>query len=143
MVGRIMTAPLLTGLLFVGATASCGFAPTTGCDGEVSYQGVAVAAGSIRFFPSGGTPGIGGSARIEDGRYTIPAGRGLTAGTYVVAISAARPTGRTVRPEPGHEADGSIAETEQFIPERFNTSSELRVELEPGENRRDFNLSPP
>lgn len=109
----------------------------------MAYEGVPVAAGSIRFFPSGGTPGIGGSGRIVDGRYTIPPGRGLAAGTYVVAISAARPTGRTVRPEPGHEADGPIVETEQYIPERFNTSSELRVELEPGENRRDFNMSPP
>jgi hypothetical protein len=143
MVGRVVTTQFLAGLLFLGATAGCGRPPKTGCEGEVSYRGVRVAAGSIRFFPSGGTPGIGGSARIEDGRYTIPAGRGLAAGAYVVAISAARPTGRNVRPEPGHEADGPIAETEQFIPERFNTSSELKVELEPGENRRDFNLSPP
>jgi hypothetical protein len=114
----------------------------SGCQGEVSYEGKPVATGQIRFFPLAGTPGPGASTTVRDGRYTIAVGPGLTAGTYLVAVMATRPTGRKLRPEPGYEDAGPVAEEESYIPERFNANSTLRVTLEPGENAHDFRLSP-
>lgn len=142
MVGRVTGSRWVAALLFsTVVTAGCG--PTwSGCEGEVSYEGEPMAAGSIRFFPIEGTSGIGGSARVEGGRYVIPPGRKFAAGNYLVSVTAARPTGRTVQPEPGHEPEGPVSETEQYIPERFNTNSEIRVILERGLNRHDFHLAP-
>jgi hypothetical protein len=123
------------------ALSSCKQPPVpAGCQGEVSYEGKPVATGQIRFFPLAGTPGPGASTTVRDGRYTISVGPGLTAGTYLVAVMATRPTGRTLRPEPGYEAAGPVAEEESYIPERFNATSDLRVVLEPGVNSRDFHL---
>ena len=114
----------------------------SGCQGDVSYEGKPVANGQIRFFPLSGTPGPGASTTVREGRYTIAVGPGLTAGTYLVAVMATRPTGRKLRPEPGSDAAGPVAEEESFIPERFNANSTLRVTLGPGENNHDFHLPP-
>lgn len=130
-------------LTVVLAAAGCTPPPVpSGCQGEVSYEGKPVATGQIRFFPLSGTPGPGASTKVRDGRYTIGVGPGLTAGTYLVAVMATRPTGRKLRPEPGYEAAGPVAEEESFIPERFNANSQLRVTLGPGENSHDFHLPP-
>jgi hypothetical protein len=136
--------PRLTAATVAIATlAGCSQPPVpAGCQGEVSFQAKPVAAGDIRFFPLAGTPGPGASGKIQDGRYAIPVGPGLTAGTYLVAVMATRPTGRMLRPEPGYEEAGPVAEEESYIPERFNASSELRVTLQPGENSLDFHLPP-
>lgn len=121
--------------------AGCKPSPVhSGCQGEVSYEGKPVANGQIRFFPLSGTPGPGASTTVRDGRYHVAVGPGLTAGTYLVAVMATRSTGRKLRPEPGYEAAGPVAEEESFIPERFNASSELRVTLGPGENNHDFHM---
>ncbi len=131
----------LAGLAFV-AISGCSEPPVpSGSQGQVTFEAKPVATGDIRFFPLGGTPGPGASVKIRDGRYAIPVGPGLTAGTYLVAVMATRPTGRSLRPEPGYEAAGSVAEEKDYIPERFNAKSELRVTLEPGDNSHDFHLT--
>ena len=65
----------------------------------------------------------------------------LFAGEYLVAVSATRATGRMI---PGEGLPGepeTVPEEEQYIPEEYNSRSQLRVTLEPGENQHEFALS--
>lgn len=135
-----LVAGMLAGML---AASGCTPLPVpAGCQGEISYEGKPVATGHIRFFPLSGTRGPGASTIVRDGRYLISVGPGLTEGVYLVAVMATRPTGRKLRPEPGYEGEGPVAEEESYIPERFNASSRLRVTLAAGENNHDFHLPP-
>jgi hypothetical protein len=108
--------------------------------GIVTFDGEPIESGNIRFDPLDETPGFGAATKIAGGMFTIDRGNGLFAGTYLVAISATRSTGRTIAGEglPG-EAE-SIAEVVQFIPEHYNARSQLRAALAPSENRLELAL---
>lgn len=125
------------------ALAGCGPGTSSSLLGTCSYGGAPIEEGNIRLFPIDGTPGHGAATRIEQGRFAFPPAAGLVAGEYLVAISATRATGRTVVGEglPGEPA--TVPEIEQYIPERYNQDSQLRVTLKPGENEHDFTLSLP
>lgn len=126
----------------LGAAGGCGRPPAAALEGSVTFAGQPIDDGTIRLFPVDGTPGPGAAALVAAGRFAIEPGKGLVPGRYMVAIAATRPTGRTVKPEPGSEADGSVAEYEQFVPDRYNTKSELQVTLEAGRNEHVFTLLP-
>lgn len=130
------------GMLIAAALVSTGCSdpgPTRGgVAGAVSLGGQPVADGIIRFFPLG--DGIGSDGPITDGRYGIPAERGLSRGTYRVEISALRPTGRRI-PDldagPGDMKD-EVVET---VPAPFNRESELRIDFDPTAGQsHDFQL---
>ncbi|MCI0331932.1 MAG: hypothetical protein L0228_01745 [Planctomycetes bacterium] len=111
--------------------------------GKLSFNSQPIQDGSIRFFPVDGTEGHGAVAKIEKGRYDIPLKSGLSSGTYVVRITAVRKTGRMIQPRevmPGD--DGKPTEEEiQFIPSKYNSKTQLRVDLKPGSNTFDQDLS--
>ncbi len=130
---------LLASLLVLGM-AGCGSGAASWLSGTCSYGGRPIEEGNIRLFPIDGTPGHGAAVRIEQGRYAFEPAAGLVAGKYLVAVSATRATGRML---PGEGLPGepdAVPEIEQYIPERYNHSSELRLTLEPGENQHDFEL---
>lgn len=110
-----------------------------GVAGTVSLGGQGIAEGVIRFFPL--DAGIGSDGPLSEGRYAIPAERGLSRGTYRVEISVLKPTGRRV-PDfdagPGDMKD-EIIET---VPARYNIKSELRIDYDPAAERsHDFQLT--
>jgi hypothetical protein len=110
--------------------------------GGVSFAGEDVADGSMRFFPVEGTPGVGAGAKISQGKYDIPQDAGLVAGSYRVSITATRSTGRQIpNPEPMPGESKMIAEVVQYIPEQYNMRTTLLVELQPGDNQKDFALT--
>lgn len=121
--------------------AGCGPGSTGWLSGTCSYGGAPIEEGHIRLFPIGGTPGHGAAVRIEQGRYTFAPAAGLVAGDYLVAISATRATGRTVAGEGLPGEPETVPEIEQYLPERYNLDSTLRITLKPGENEHDFTLS--
>ena len=121
-------------------TAGCGPGKPSAVSGNVTFDGASVETGNIRFDPLEDTPGFGASTRITNGAYEIPAEDGLYAGTYMVSISATRPTGRTITGEGLPGEANTIDEVEQFVPPHYNTDSELRADLSPGSNRQDFSL---
>lgn len=130
-------------MLLVAAitAAGCGDPGPTrgGVVGTVSLGGQGITEGVIRFFPLG--DGIGGDGPITDGRYVIPAERGLSRGTYRVEISALKPTGRRV-PDldagPGDMKDEVI----ETVPARYNRDSELRIDFDPAAGQsHDFQLT--
>lgn len=151
---RLASSAMLT--LALGALVSlpgCGGARST-VSGSVTYDGQPVEDGSIRLHPTGDTQGQGGSAPIVGGRYEMKSDAGLLAGNYTVMISAFREASaaeiaaRRDSEESGEEDDperaalvAKTAARTQYLPPKYNQASEIKVELAPGENTKDFDLS--
>jgi len=108
--------------------------------GRVTADGQPVQNGSISFVPTGDTTGPSSGGKITGGSYNIARQHGPVVGRHRVEIRAMRKTGRKV--EAGQPAPPGtlIDETEQFIPPKYNTQSELTAEIQPGSNDLDFDL---
>jgi hypothetical protein len=106
--------------------------------GQVSLDGKPLERGAITFLPAAGGSRSSGT-RIERGEYSLPDGAGLPPGRYEVRIVAYQSTGRTL-PDP--DLPGQfIEETRQIAPARYNSQSELQIEVKPeGEDRFAFDL---
>lgn len=131
------------GLVFV-SIAGCGEPSPVGVSGEVTFDGQPLPDGIVVFEPTPGSDAQRRDASIVDGRFTLPDEEGMLPGQeFRVAIKAFRKTGRKY---PNADMGASYDETEQYLPERFNTSSTLRITISPDakENHFAFNLlSPP
>jgi len=106
--------------------------------GSVTCDGQPLQQGQVVFEPRGaGRMAIG---QIVDGRCTIAAEKGLSAGNYVVRITASRPTGgmASTGSTPGDELREAY---EQFLPARYNEASELLLEVDATSAiEKDFDL---
>lgn len=130
---------LVMGILLLAA--GCGAGEQSWVSGTCSYGGAAIDEGQIRLFPLVGTPGHGAATRIVQGTYTFEPAAGLVAGEYLVAVSATRATGHMLAGEGLPGEPDTVPEIEQYIPERYNHASALRLTLKPGENQHDLALS--
>ncbi len=66
--------------------------------------------------------------QLVDGHYSIRAERGPLPGDYLVRITASRPTGEMA--STGPTGGNELREVyEQFVPARYNESSELSVKF--------------
>jgi hypothetical protein len=122
--------------------AGCGGGPNdrSPVRGSVSYDGQPVDKGGIAFLPEGEGEEdhrVRATGQIHDGRYDLDALKGPFPGKYRVQIYWKKKTGQKV---PG-EGEGLKDETLQVIPSKYNTESELIVEIKPGRNTFDFNLA--
>jgi hypothetical protein len=120
-------------VLFVIALAGCN---PSGCrvtiQGNVTMDGTPLDKGTMTFFPAGSGVSSGGS--IDKGRYTSE----LMPGQYVVQITANRETGKRI-PSP-YSGEPPAKEYEQYIPARYNTKSELTIEVG-NQRRQEFHFS--
>ena len=106
-------------------------------EGTVTLDGDPLANGSITFRPLAGTAGPTAGAEIAEGHFYVKSEKGTFSGTFRVAITATRLTGKKVM---GLDLV-MIDESEQFIPVRYNRQSELTAEVtEDGPNQFDFAL---
>lgn len=97
--------------------------------GVVSLDGERLPSGQIVFEPqSGGRIGIG---QIEVGAYRIAPARGPTPGSYVVRITAQRPTGRKAPAGASSASDAPTEIYEQYVPRKYNERTELKAEIGP------------
>jgi len=106
--------------------------------GSITFADEPVERGTISLIPAEGTKGPSTGGNIEMGEYTILE-NGPMPGKYKVTIEAYRNTGKMVQTE----AMGKIVEveeTEQFIPAKYNTNTELLIEIDAGRNDHDFAL---
>lgn len=107
--------------------------------GQVTFDGRPLENGQLVFEPRG--QGRMAIAQLVDGRYSIAAERGPTAGHYIVRITAARPTGEQASggPTSGGELRDVYA---QFLPAKYNEASELELQIDPaqGDLAQDFDL---
>ena len=106
---------------------------------HLSHPGQPVDQGGIAFIPEGEDTGekrFRATGEIKDGQYDLDGHHGPNAGKYRVQITWHKKTGKQVAGERGHKRD----QTQQVIPAKYNTQSELSVEIQPGRNTRDFDL---
>ena len=133
-----------TGCLLLVMAAGCGRGDGRATvKGNVWLDGAPLESGSIALVPSPGSSGVAAGGVIKNGTYSITK-KGPLPGEYQVQITAWRKTGQMVpAPTIGPVAkEGEMVEqTEQYIPEKYNESSELTVEIQPGHNRHDFELT--
>jgi hypothetical protein len=104
----------------------------------VTLDGQPLTSGAITLLPAKAGPAAGGP--VEDGRFSNGTADGPGAGPYRVEIVSVRPTGKRVK-----DPDGSpnpVEEVHNVIPTRYNTRTELQVEVKPdGDNAFKFDLS--
>src|SRR5262245_60115494 len=108
------------------ALAGCGDG-THPVSGTVSFDGQPVGTGTIVFEAADGGPGLASSG-IKDGKYELRSKAGKKKGVITA-----------FRTKPGTEKDPQTA-TEEYIPEKYNTKSELTKEVAAGDNKFDFDL---
>ena len=121
--------------------AGCGGAPeTTAVSGGVTFDGEPVAEGQVAFEPQSG--GRMAYAVISGGKYATAKDRGVEPGRYLVRITASRPSGKLAEEDSFIRDEASAVVNEQFIPAKYNSASELTVEIKPGESAvHDFELT--
>lgn len=125
-------------VLFCVFAAGCATKPKPIAEatGSVTLDGLPVEAGIVSFIAMDDGK-ISGGAAISAGRYKLYPGSGIEPGNYRVEIRWAKPTGEKVKePVYGHSPD-IFAEA---IPPKYNSESELTVELTNGANALDFRL---
>jgi hypothetical protein len=93
--------------------------------GTVTYKGEPLDAGSVTFLYTD-QPGPAGGAVITNGRFDVPADRGLLPGNYRVQISSPRGKGERT---PEQVAAGASVPAKERIPPSYNTDSKLTIEV--------------
>jgi hypothetical protein len=110
----------------------------TGCgekihevSGSATFDGTPIAEWQIAFVPLKGG-GKGGGGTITAGQYSAK----VPPGKYKVQITA----NKKMKLPPGEVGmEGAKEEVRQYIPEKFNTQTELSTDV-PGSSPLDFNL---
>jgi hypothetical protein len=129
---------------FVRAVAFFCAAALTGCaasndrvaiHGTVTYKGTPLKAGTVTFSPKEQTKGTMEAAAITEGKYALPADKGLFPGTYAVSISSPDTKGAPA----GDAVPGAPRHARELLPERHNTKSTRTIELSAG-GTREFNF---
>jgi hypothetical protein len=121
------------------STAVAGCAGSDGripIEGTVTYKGQPVPGGTIQFIPRDATRGTREGALLHEGQYALPPKNGLFPGTYHVSISSVQSGTPAADAPPGAPRGGK-----QLLPEKYNTKSQLRIEVTPtAEHVFNFNL---
>ncbi len=105
--------------------------------GSVQLDGKPLEKGSIRLTPTKGTKGQTTGGVIKEGKYELRGDVGPLAGFYAVEIHSTRKTGKKV-PAPYGRPDEQemVDEYEEAV-----APSRLEVEIKPGDNIADFDVT--
>lgn len=124
-----LTAALLT---LVG----CGDGSKSGeVSGTVQFDGTPVETGSISFVPADGkSPTAGGL--IENGKYTVSK---VPVGVSKVSISGSKVIGQK-EVYPGQPNSPVRPVTVDLLPKKFNETTELTFDVQPGRNEKNWDL---
>jgi len=90
--------------------------------------------GAVSFIPEGESAATRSETTVRDGRFELPADRGLSPGRYTVRVLAYRDTGRPFE----HPHDGEFPEYEEL---RFRETDLEAVVAEDGPNHFEFALT--
>ena len=116
-------------LFLVALVCGCGESNPLGrkaISGTVNLDGAPVKQGSINFQPLQ-KGGVSSGSVIKDGKYSMPADKGLPTGKYRVTISAADSAASGLGPD-GMPGSAPPAPKE-LIPAKYNTESKETVEV--------------
>jgi hypothetical protein len=112
----------------------CGSGTQASVSGKVTLDGSPLDDATISFVPLAGGQQQAAWATIKGGQYAIAGKEGLGTGRFRVEIRALRSLGDSqndpTRPTPAKEA----------VPGKYNSKSELVVNINPGDNVADFEL---
>ncbi|WP_439624469.1 hypothetical protein [Gemmata sp.] len=137
-----MNPRIALSLLLVAPLAGCGepagdHNPITG---EVRLDGEPLHAGTVMFRPADGVKGQAVFAAVANGRYTVPAAAGPAVGPHRVEVRGLKRSGKAVQKPLAPKGD-TAEEMVEAVAAKFNTRSELTVEVKPGENVADFEVT--
>jgi hypothetical protein len=124
--------------------AGCGPGAADRCDisGSVTLDGKPVDGGNIQIEPLDAKQISASGALIQNGQYSIPRKSGLAPGEYRVRIYLADKAGVKAVPSIMGGDGQSAAPPRELIPAKYNTESELTIEVRQGvANTFDFALS--
>jgi len=120
-------------LLTLLALAGCGDDKNGLVSGTVQVDGEPVAAGAILFVPVDGQTATAGG-EIKDGRYSVK----VPVGTMKVSLSAPKVVGKKkIYPT---ENSPIMPITVEALPAKYNEHTELRLDVKPGKNEKDWDL---
>ncbi len=131
---RTIAAVLVAALVGLGA-AGCGGGTGAEVEGEVSYDGQPVDAGSIAFVAQG-QGGRSGGGTVLNGRYQVGADQKLTPGTYRVEIHWSKKNGKKFKTDAGEWLDDAA----EGLPDKYHLKSTLTADVKAGKNTIDFKL---
>jgi hypothetical protein len=114
--------------------AGCGGNGRLGATGTVTVDNAPLESGTINFRPAPGNKANSSGAGIQDGRFEVPADKGLLPGDYQVTIQGFRKTGRKVR-------DPQMGEVDEIVPMQFNEAGPRNVKIVEGKNEFEFTLT--
>ena len=139
MVGFRAWVPLT---VLLAVLVGCGESNRAAVNGTVTLDGQPIEDGTINFIPTHDSAASAAWGPIKGGSYSIPAHEGPTVGSSRVEIRWTRKTGKKI-PAIAPAPKGSFTEeTREAVPVRYNSQSELKRDLQKGENTLDFNLDP-
>ena len=106
--------------------------------GTVTFQGAPLARGTIEFSPLEKSEATVEGGEIRDGKYSLPAQKGLMPGKYRVRISAAEGQQAPAADEaPGAPKPAA----KELIPPQYNVNTQLNAEVtKKGPNNFPFDL---
>jgi hypothetical protein len=120
---------LLAGL----AVAGCADRTTAEVSGTITFDGQPVEAGGIAFVPvDGKSPTAGG--HIKDGQYKVR----VPVGTAKIVINGTKVIGKKKLYDTPDSPEMPLAT--ELLPAKYNEETELRFEVRPGLNEKDFDL---
>jgi hypothetical protein len=105
--------------------------------GQVTLDGKPIEQGSISFTPIQGAQGTAVGATIKDGQYRLSAAQGPGIGMNRVEISSIRKTGRKIAKGMGGTGL-TMEETAEAVAPRFNSNSNVTLEIKAGDNVGNF-----
>lgn len=121
-------------VLFVVAATGCGGDGLAEVRGTVTVDGESAKVGAITFIPVDGAGQTAG-AKIVDGAYAAR----VAPGTFKVEVRVSKVVGeRKSYQAPDAPVKQILAES---LPPRYNDESELTLEVQPGENQKDYQLT--
>jgi len=129
---------LLTVLLAM--FSGCSNSNRAAVNGKVTLDGQPIEGGTISFIPTGDTVGSPAWSKIEEGRYAILGHEGLAVGINRVEVRWSRKTGKKMPAIAPAPAGAMMEITAEAVPVRYNTQSELKRDVQQGENTLDFKL---
>ena len=104
--------------------------------GKVTYDGKPIDGGTISFLPADESKRVSGGPLIQ-GAYSVPEEKGANPGSYRVEVRWPQPTGKKYKDPDTLE---TFNEQKESMPARYNTQSELKVEVSATQNTFDFDL---
>src|SRR5438874_9840314 len=126
---------LSVGLFCLVPLLGCGAGAGASVSGKVTLDGSPLDDATITFVPTVGGQRQAAWTTVKGGQYAIAAKDGLGTGQFRVEIRALRATGEKANPN-----EPTMIPAREILPSRYNSKSELAVEIKRGDNTADFEL---